>query len=502
MSLHGSHIDLGQLASAASNGGSGSTATTNPMFGAVYNADTEQWEDPSGTALKDEHQKALNDASDKGGDPYSLTKNPYVTPSWSDKVFHPDIARQEADYNNAWNLQGPAAQHTQDVTNDVNTKQAGLAAPAGTSWDSMTPAQKGIATAGRFDSPSILAAQSAGANIAQGNPLTEALNTALHNTATKRNLIASLGNNLPEKESQASVTGADALTAQNNNAITTAQATAPFIKDDVSTMYGNRIAQNTNDKMRAEGIRPSIPNLATIANNQAQREADAIPTSNKLYGSNLNTQLNDAEVQEGLSGVRKENLAGLKAETQNQTLNEIRNSYHLPPPQNPLGVTPIGALERTPTYAPMMQTVDAKLGIGGGATGGFSPTLSSGLSIGPSAPQGQTNAPSQPSTQQIGTPINPQPKSVGQRIGSSIGSGIDAGVTGATKVGNYLKGPRGANLVEQGGRYIQVKGGKYGVQYIHQEDSGMYEKNADGTFKLDSKGYAIPKATESVDNEY
>lgn len=394
MSLHGSHIDLGQLASALANGSGGSTATTNPLFGASYSDETEQWHDPDGKALAPEHQKTLNAVADKEGDPYALTKNPYVTPSWSDRVFHPEVAKQETDYNNAWNLQGPAAQHSQDTTNSVNARQAGLAAKPGTAYADMSDLEKGIATAGRFDTPSILAVQQSGAKIAQGTPESEAIVEALRNTGTKRKLIADLGSGLPEKESTASVSGADALTASNQKSILTDTTAMPYVADATKALYGAGIADNTNAKLMADALRPSIPDRAALTNNQAQREVAAIPTSNKLYGSNLGTELNTSIVNKGLSDVAVENLTGLENERRNLTLDQIRNSYHMPPPSNPLGVSPDGTLSRTPNYANMMQTVDAKLGTGGSTTqNGFSPQLSSGWSIGPDAPTGQTNSP-------------------------------------------------------------------------------------------------------------
>lgn len=440
--------------------------TSNPLYGASYDEDSNQWMGQDGqTPLPDQHQQTLNDAynKDPNGDVSHLTSQYWNTPSLSTKLFHPDVAQQENNFNTQWNAQGPEAQHT-------NTIQQGiLKNNFTTNYRSQYPnaTQSDIDTAFGASGGNATATATEGAKIARaaidaGVPVSTAASQQASNLASK---------------------------AQSDNAKAIADADAK----NMSTITGTRTkGQNT------EGI------LASITKDQANWQQQATPDILAQKSTALDTQkyigqLENSIAQGNLGDAQKTVKANHDMATAraNEATQAAYSSQRAPLPQSPYSMDvnthEVGA---TPGFVPKIKQLQGELN-GVTPEGNVSTRLSDGTVVsinGKSLGMPQQGQLAQKVSQpmRVANPSNRTP-TLGETV-APVGNAIKAGggilSNAISGLGSMVHGSmtakddEGHAILTPSGQYISNDGqGQDGVQY-------MLDKS--GKIKLDADGSPIP----------
>lgn len=235
------------------------TPQANPLYGANYDPDQDQWNYSDGTAVSNpDHLKALNDSAyakspdDVLAGSADITKQKYTTPSDWTQTFHPDVANFETKANIAGVQANQDAQNEQDLKNSINARQAGFARPAlsGANPSSLDNNILGILNNGNFSAQNNNAVAASQASLAAGLPQvqTDAEKQqaiyAAEKDAQQRRVLSSISlQGGDEKEALNTISGLDYGTSRN----IAGQYLLPRETMNTSLHLGNDNAYQTNN---------------------------------------------------------------------------------------------------------------------------------------------------------------------------------------------------------------------------------------------------------------
>lgn len=448
--------------------------SSNPMYGASWDDDSQQWMNPSGSPLEDKHQKILNDATDAGSDVKDLTSNYYNTPDFSTKLFHPKVAQQENALISQWDAQGPNQQHQEDINQGINTGRVNTTRPYWGQPVATTPSgvlarmTQGNVTPQNISD--VIRKQSDIGNTiepAQSGVLAKSL--ALDDR-TKSKLLAG---DYPTKAANEMLTGADANTEQNFSSKLSAIANRPNIRPSAQ-LTGGTIAG-------ALGRQPQV------------EQAQDVDASNRLRSAVMQ------------AGISKDDLAHF-----DQILNEHANnrrfatmkSFYSPAQEPGLYIGTDGKMGPSPLAGGLTSRMNASLNGGGSSSipvgGGLNiidaPTHSEGNSMPtrplratPQVAQEEQETPTKGiianSVQGQGAPSNP-----GAYLSSALGNLFKHIQTDTSQYAHTSKGT--VAMYREEGKPSRAVG---------KDEIDQYEQNPDGSLKQDKNGFVIPK--QSQDND-
>lgn len=299
------------------------TAQLNPDFNKYEMYDDGSWVDKSTGATVDDATALKN------------PNTPYTQPSLTTRVFHPDVASQEAGENNAYLLAPKFASQRDDIAKSEWTRNVYNNNPA---MQQMYPdpdiAYSNVGQHAQFNSTDRLPIDAASANLAAGNPkaAATAANSAYQaaDAESKNAFARATGFSLqggPSMQALQDYLGAKAGVGTANSQI----YHQPMADQLLTLEQGNGI------RNQSEVVAPQITNQANVVAGQAA----AIPFNNQ-------TALNQAKIDAGNSSTALEYSPYARQALANQLVGNAFQTGRLPNPSTPLE-TLINAREGTVT---------------------------------------------------------------------------------------------------------------------------------------------------------
>lgn len=300
-------------------------------------------------------------------DPSQLVQQPYVTPSWGTRFFHPDVASQETSKNlEAFNaLISNAARKAVDIKNTGDVipvlgkplAEAFRINPSGAT--SMYP---------NLSAEGVASSLGASADVANNLPAMGSLERLGTAADVIRRQAARLATDSPEKE----------VTAGNVQS----DYTTRLLPSDLDYRLGRNAMETA--LMPSELFARGYGNLAT-------GEASRRPVANseamdRLFSQGLRTEANKGTVAEALSGEAAQPDA-VKDTMMMQTLARSLGLFQAMHPEYPNTLINLNMATGKPMfnrdYVNMLQTINAKIKGTGGEGAGIKPVgrLSNGLNV-------------------------------------------------------------------------------------------------------------------------
>lgn len=450
------------------------TPSANPMYGASWDDDNQQWVDPSGQALQDKHQKILNDATDAGSNVKDLTSNYYNTPSIATRVFHPKVAQQENALVSQWNAQGPTEQHQEDITQGINTGRVDTTRPY---WGQPVAA-----------TPSGVLAR-----MTQGNVTPQNISDVIRKQSD-------IGNGIEPAES-GNLATALRMTGQQQNTLE-AGGYPKAAANEMITGAGAGTEQNFNSKLSAIANRSNIMPSAKLAGGTIAGALGRQPQVEQAQDVDANNRLRSAVMQAGISKDDLAHFDQILAEHANGRRFATMKSFYSPAQEPGLYIGTDGKLGPSPLAGGLTSRMNASLNGGGSSAipvgGGLNiidtPAHSEGNAM-PSRPlraaaqvtQEEQATPTKGiianSVQEQGAPSNPS-----SYLSSAIGSLFKHMQTDTSQYAHTSNGT--VAMYSEKGKPSRA---------ISKDEIDQYEQNPDGSLKQDKNGSAIPKQSQDSD---